>query len=244
VTTFDGRTAIVTGAARGMGASEARLLAEHGARVVLTDIRADLGRAVAEDLGDAAIFVEHDVSSEESWTEVIAAATGAFGRIDVLVNNAAISRTYKLVDTEPDMFDQVCAVNQRGVYLGMRAVVEPMRTVGGGAIVNLASVAGLQGTSTLFAYSATKWAVRGMTKSAALELARYKIRVNAVCPGVIDTPMNDDNPPGMNDVLIKTTPLRRMGEAREIAEAVLYLASPSASFVTGTELVVDGGMSI
>jgi 3alpha(or 20beta)-hydroxysteroid dehydrogenase len=244
VTTFDGRTAIVTGAARGMGEAEARLLAEHGARVVLTDVRADLGRAVAADLGDAAIFVEHDVSSADSWTDVVAHAIEAFGRIDVLVNNAGIARTFKLVDTEPDLFDQVYAVNQRGVYLGMRAVVEPMRAAGGGAIVNLASVAGLQGTSTLFAYSATKWAVRGMTKSAALELARYKIRVNAVCPGVIDTPMNDDNPPGMNDVLVKTTPLRRMGDAREIAEAVLYLASPSASFVTGTELVVDGGMSI
>ena len=244
MTTLDGLTAIVTGAARGMGEATARRLAEHGARVVLTDVQADVGRAVADELGDAAIFVAHDVSSEESWGGVIAASLDAFGRIDALVNNAGISRAHKLIDTEPDLFDQVVAVNQRGVYLGMRAVVEPMRAVGGGSIVNLASVAGLRGTSTLFAYSATKWAVRGMTKSAALELARFQIRVNAVCPGVIDTPMNADNPPGMNDVLVKTTPLRRMGQAAEIADAVLYLVSPSASFVTGTELVVDGGMSI
>ena len=135
-------------------------------------------------------------------------------------------------------------MNQLGVYLGMRAVLAPMRAAGAGSIVNISSVAGLRGTSTLFAYTATKWAVRGMTKSAALELARYKIRVNAIFPGVIDTPMNDDNPPHMNDILVKTTPMRRMGLPSEIAEAVLFLASPASSFTTGAELAVDGGMSV
>jgi 3alpha(or 20beta)-hydroxysteroid dehydrogenase len=138
----------------------------------------------------------------------------------------------------------VYRVNQLGVFLGMKSVVEPMKAAGGGSIINISSVAGLQGTSTIFAYSASKWAVRGMTQSAALELARYKIRVNSVFPGVIDTPMNDANPPGMNEVLVKTTPLRRMGQASEVAEAVVFLASPQASFATGAELAIDGGMSI
>ncbi|MEC9181812.1 MAG: SDR family oxidoreductase, partial [Actinomycetota bacterium] len=143
-----------------------------------------------------------------------------------------------------DTFDLFYRINQLGVYLGMKSVVEPMKAAGGGSIINISSVAGLRGASTLFAYSASKWAVRGMTQSAALELARFKIRVNAVFPGVIDTPMNAPNPPGMNDVLVKTTPLRRMGESHEVAEAVLFLASPEASFATGAELAIDGGMSI
>jgi 3alpha(or 20beta)-hydroxysteroid dehydrogenase len=242
--TLEGRVAIVTGAARGMGAAEARLLADHGAKVVLTDILAEEGRATAETIGDRAIFVEHDVSSESGWAKVIDRATEAFGRVDVLVNNAAISRALKLVDTDPSVYDEVYRVNQLGVFLGMRAVVDPMRAVGGGSIVNISSVAGLQGTSTIFAYSATKWAVRGMTKSAALELARFKIRINTIFPGVVDTAINDANPPGMNEVLVKSTPMRRMGDPSEIAEAVLFFASDASGFATGSELAIDGGMSI
>jgi 3alpha(or 20beta)-hydroxysteroid dehydrogenase len=241
---LDGLVAIITGAARGQGEAEARLLASHGARVVLTDVLADAGAAVAADIGDAARFIAHDVSSPEGWKEVIETSRVTFGRIDILVNNAAISRPLKLEATEPEDYDQIYRVNQLGVYLGMRAVLEPMRAVGGGSIINISSVAGLRGTSTLFAYTATKWAVRGMTKSAALELARYNIRVNVIFPGVIDTPMNYDNPPRMNEVLVKTTPMRRMGEPNEIAEAVLFLASPVSSFTTGAELAIDGGMSI
>jgi 3alpha(or 20beta)-hydroxysteroid dehydrogenase len=241
---LDGKVAIVTGAARGQGEAEARLLAANGASVVLTDVLADQGAAVAADIGPAARFVNHDVSSVEGWREVVEVAGQAFGRVDVLVNNAAIAPALKLVDTEPDVFDRVYQVNQLGVYLGMRAVVAPMRAVGGGSIINTCSVAGLRGTSTLFAYTATKWAVRGMTKAAALELARHNIRVNTVCPGVIDTPILDGNPEGMNDVLIKTTPMRRMGSATEIAEAVLFLATPASSFATGADFVIDGGMSL
>ncbi len=241
---LDRLVAIVTGAARGQGEAEARLFAAEGARVVITDVLSAQGEAVAAQIGPAALFVKQDVSSAEGWREVVGAALGAFGRIDILVNNAAISRPLKLEATEPALFEEIFRVNQLGVYLGMRAVIEPMKAAGGGSIINISSVAGLKATSTLFAYTATKWAVRGMTKSAALELARYKIRVNAVFPGVIDTPMNDDNPAHMNEVLVRTTPMRRMGDPREIAEAVLFLASPAASFATGAELTIDGGMAL
>ena len=244
MSSLDGLVAIITGAARGQGEAEARLLTAHGARVVLTDVLADQGKAVADDIGAAALFVAHDVSSPEGWQEVIDATSAAFGRIDILVNNAAISRPVKLEATEPELYEEIYRVNQFGVYLGMRAVLEPMKSLGGGSIINISSVAGLRGSSTLFAYAATKWAVRGMTLSAALELARYKIRVNAIFPGLIDTPINDGNPPRMNEALIKSTPLRRMGEPNEIAEAVLFLASPASSFATGAELAIDGGMSI
>jgi 3alpha(or 20beta)-hydroxysteroid dehydrogenase len=241
---LDGKVAIITGAARGQGEAEARLLSANGARVVLTDVLADQGAAVAADLGEGARFVAHDVSSAEGWAEVVGTATEAFGGVDILVNNAAIAPANKLVDTDPDLFDRVYQVNQLGVFLGMRSVVPPMRAAGGGSIINIASVAGLRGTSTLFAYAASKWAVRGMTKSAALELARHKIRVNAICPGVIDTPILDGNPEGMNDVLVKSTPMRRLGQPSEIAEAVLFLASPASSFATGADFVIDGGMAL
>jgi 3alpha(or 20beta)-hydroxysteroid dehydrogenase len=244
MSTLSGLVAIVTGAARGQGEAEARLLAAHGAKVVLTDIRVEQGTAVAAAIGPDALFVAHDVASPDGWQQVIDTARSTFGRVDILVNNAAVSRPLKLEATEPDVYDELYRVNQFGVYLGMRAVLAPMRAVGGGSIINISSVAGLKGTSTLFAYTATKWAVRGMTRSAALELARYNIRVNAIFPGVIDTPMNDDNPARMNEVLVRTTPMRRMGEPNEIAEAVLFLASPAASFATGAELAIDGGMSI
>ncbi|MGC6478658.1 MAG: SDR family NAD(P)-dependent oxidoreductase [Ilumatobacteraceae bacterium] len=244
MTSFSGLTAIVTGAAGAMGEQEARMLAARGANVVLTDVRADEGTAIADDIGKSAVFVPHDVSSESGWNSVIETALSSFGSVNVLVNNAAISKAIKLIDTDVDTFDLFYRINQLGVYLGMKSVVEPMKAAGGGSIINISSVAGLRGASTLFAYSASKWAVRGMTQSAALELARFKIRVNAVFPGVIDTPMNAPNPPGMNDVLVKTTPLRRMGESHEVAEAVLFLASPEASFATGAELAIDGGMSI
>ncbi|MEC7174393.1 MAG: glucose 1-dehydrogenase [Actinomycetota bacterium] len=244
MTSFSGLTAIVTGAAGAMGEQEARMFAERGANVVLTDVRADEGTAIADDIGKSAVFVPHDVSSESGWNSVIETALSTFGSVNVLVNNAAISKAIKLIDTDVDTFDLFYRINQLGVYLGMMSVVEPLKAAGGGSIINISSVAGLRGASTLFAYSASKWAVRGMTQSAALELARFKIRVNAVFPGVIDTPMNAPNPPGMNDVLVKTTPLRRMGESHEVAEAVLFLASPEASFATGAELAIDGGMSI
>jgi 3alpha(or 20beta)-hydroxysteroid dehydrogenase len=241
---LDGKVAIISGAARGQGAAEARLLAEHGARVVLTDVLSELGQQVAREIGPSARFITHDVSSAEGWQEVVATAIDTFGGVDILVNNAAISRALKLEDTEPDVYEMLFRVNQLSVYLGMRSVIAPMKRAGGGSVINISSVAGLQGTSTLFAYTANKWAVRGMTKSAALELARYKIRVNCIFPGVIDTPILGTNPDSMNAALIRSIPMRRMGQPEEIAEAVLFLASPKSSFATGADFAIDGGMSI
>ena len=211
---------------------------------MLTDVLTEQGAAVAADIGPSALFVTQDVSEPDGWDEVVATTAQAFGRIDILVNNAAIAPPLKLEATEPELFNEVYRVNQFGVYLGMRAVLEPMRAAGGGSIVNISSVAGLKGSASLFAYGATKWAVRGMTQSAALELARYNIRVNAIFPGVIDTPINYGLPPKMSETLVRTTPMRRMGEPMEIANAVLFLVSPAASFATGAELAIDGGMSI
>jgi 3alpha(or 20beta)-hydroxysteroid dehydrogenase len=241
---LDGKVAIITGAARGQGAAEARLLTSNGAKVVITDVLTELGQQVADEIGEHARFVAHDVSSPEGWGEAVQTAVDTFGSVDVLVNNAAISRPFKLEDTDPELFETMFRVNQLGVYLGMRAVIPPMKQAGGGSIINISSVAGLRGTSTIFAYGSTKWAVRGMTKSAALELARYRIRVNCICPGLIDTPILDTNPASMNEAIMKTVPMRRMGQPEEIADAVLFLASSQSSFVTGADLAVDGGMSL
>jgi len=241
---LEGKVAIVTGAARGQGEAEARLFAEHGARVVLTDILTEQGQAVAADIGESACFVTHDVASEADWARVVETAVNTFGAVHILVNNAAISRPSKLESTDLATYQQIVGINQTGVFLGMRAVLEPMKRAGGGSIINVGSVAALQGTSTLFAYTASKWAVRGMSKSAALELARHNIRVNAIHPGVIDTPINHDNPEKMNQVLVQSTPMRRMGQPAEIAEAVLFVASDRAGFATGADFTIDGGMSI
>lgn len=241
---LEGKVAIITGAARGQGEAEARLFAREGARVVLTDILSELGARVAGEIGEAARFIEHDVASEAAWQTVIVGTLSAFGQIDILINNAAIYRPLGLEVTTPADFDQAYSVNQKGVFLGMRAVLEPMKTAGGGSIINTASVAGAKGTSGLFAYATTKWAVRGMTKAAALELARHGIRVNAILPGVIDTPMLESASARMTEAMLRATPLRRQGLVEEIAAAALYLASPGAGFVTGIDLFVDGGLSL
>ena len=199
---------------------------------------------MAGEIGANAVFVEHDVSSEKAWGAVVDRALSSFGRVDILVNNAAIAPPGKLETTEPALFDEIYRVNQLGVFLGMRAVIKPMKDQGGGAIVNISSVAGLQGSMNLFAYATTKWAVRGMTRCAALELARYKIRVNAIFPGLIDTPILEGIEPRMRDVMLQSTPMRRMGQPREIAEAALFLVSSASSFATGAEFTIDGGMSI
>jgi len=229
----------VTGAARGMGEAHARLFVAEGARVVLTDVLDDLGRAVADDLGDGARFHHHDVSESTDWDAVVAFTLREFDRIDVLVNNAAIHRLRLLQDETPDEFDRMLAVNLRGPFLGMKAVFEPMRAGGGGSIVNISSLAGVQPFSMHGAYSAAKYGLTGLTQVAAIEYGPSGIRVNSVHPGPIDTDML---PGGGGEGRFADHPLGRVGTPQEVAELVLFLASDASSYVTGAQVRVAGGL--
>lgn len=236
---LDGKIAIITGAARGQGAAEARLFAAEGARVVLADVLDDEGEAVAAEIGDAAVYTHLDVTDEPQWQAAVALAEDRFGPVTVLVNNAGILLFQPLDKTDLADFDRVMRVNVQGVFLGMKSVTPSMTTAGGGSIVNISSTAGLQGLPHLGAYVASKWAVRGLTKTAAIDLGHKNIRVNSVHPGGIDTPMvagtSGDAP------FYKRLPVPRMGSADEAARAVLFLASDEASYIAGAELAVDGG---
>jgi len=237
-----GKVAIVTGAARGMGAAEAALFVEEGAFVVLADVNDDEGTALAKSLGEQSEYVHHDVGDETSWTELVKHVDEAHGRVDVLINNAGVSRGGTLEAFEWADFDLMVRVNQRGVLLGMRSVTEPMRRAGGGSIVNVASAAALRGEPELIAYTGTKFAVRGMTQVAAAELAPDNIRVNVLHPGVIDTPMHQQNSAERQEWLANRIPLKRFGNTMEIAEMALFLASDAASYITGSDFSVDGGI--
>jgi 3alpha(or 20beta)-hydroxysteroid dehydrogenase len=240
---LDGRTAIITGAARGQGEAEARLFVAEGANVIVADVLDDAGEAVAASLGDAAVFTRLDVRDAASWERAVTLAQERFGGLDVLVNNAGILRRGTVEGATMDEYDAIVAVNQTGVFLGLRAVAPAMRAAGGGAIVNISSAAGFTGTPGLAAYAMTKWAVRGLTKTAALELADAGIRVNSVHPGIIATDMLLDV--GMPDRGVEAgrtaNPLGRAGTPEDVAAVVLFLASNDSRFVTGTELIVDGG---
>ena len=239
-----GKVAIVTGAARGMGAAEAELFVQEGATVVLTDVDDDGGKALADALGDRAEYVHHDVGDEADWQRLVAHVESVHGSVDVLVNNAGVSRGGRLEDLLWDDFDLMVRVNQRGVLLGMRAVIEPMRRAGGGSIVNVASAAALRGEPELIAYTGTKFAVRGMTQSAASELAADGIRVNVLHPGVIDTPMHQQNSPERQEWLVERIPLKRFGASADVAQMALFLASDASSYVTGVDFSVDGGIHL
>jgi 3alpha(or 20beta)-hydroxysteroid dehydrogenase len=238
---LDGKVALITGAARGMGAAEARLFAAEGAKVVLTDLLDAEGQAVAAEIGAAARWLHHDVTREADWAAAVALAQRDFGGLDLLVNNAGIYQPSPLPDCETELFERIWRVNQLGVFLGMRAAVPAMRARGGGAIVNISSIAGLRGFPGAVAYVGTNWAVRGMTKTAAVELAPDRIRINSVHPGLIETPMIAANPPEVNAGIVAATPLKRAGSAEGVARLVLFLASDEASYVTGAEVAVDGG---
>jgi 3alpha(or 20beta)-hydroxysteroid dehydrogenase len=240
---LDGKVAIVTGGARGQGEAEVRLFAAEGAKVVVSDVLVDEGRAVADSLGDAAVFLRHDVSREEDWEAGVNLATERFGGLDVLVNNAGILHNATIAKHTLEAYERVVAVNQVGVFLGIRSSIAPMTSRGGGSIVNISSGAGLRATKYTFAYAATKYAVTGMTACAALELARYGIRVNSIHPGLIDTPMVATDDPDGNSRLVRATPMRRSGEPEEIARVALFLASDEASYMTGAHVHVDGGVT-
>jgi 3alpha(or 20beta)-hydroxysteroid dehydrogenase len=237
------KIAIITGAASGQGAAEAKLFASEGARVVLTDLNEDAGREVASQIGSAALFVPHDVSEEDSWKRVVQATLDAFGRPSALVNNAGIYKPKSFQETDAALLDLHYRVNVRGVFLGMQAVHPVMREGGGGAIVNIASGAGTRGYPGLFAYAGSKWMVRGLSKCAAVDLAGSGIRVNTILPGLIDTPMLGENDPDYLRQLSQLVPMGRLGNAQEVAEAVLYLASDAASYVSGAEIAVCGALT-
>jgi 3alpha(or 20beta)-hydroxysteroid dehydrogenase len=237
------RVAIITGGARGIGRATAELFVEHGARVVLADVRVDEGAATADALGRDARFVEHDVTSEGSWQALIEWCRNEFGRLDILINSAGIFELGFMDDTSVEQFDRLVAVNQRGCFLGMRSVRSLMADGGGGAIVNLASAAGLTGTPGYFAYGMTKWAVRGMTRTAALELGALGIRVNAILPGSIDTDMVQVADTPERRQFFASLPVPRQGTASDVARAALFLASDASAYSSGIELSVDGGLS-
>ncbi len=237
---LDGKVAIITGAARGQGEAEARLFVEEGARVVMGDVLEAEGKAVADDLGDAAVFLKMDVSKEDDWERAVDAAKG-LGPLNVLINNAAVTHFASIPDTSLEDYQRVIGINQVGTFLGMRAVLEPMKAAGGGSIVNVSSIDGLQAKNGLAAYASSKWAIRGLTRVGALEYGRFGIRVNSLHPGGVDTVMG--NPVGMDNIdeFYKDYPIPRCGRPIDIARMALFMASDECSYSTGTEFVADGG---
>ena len=237
-----GKVAIITGGARGQGESEAGLFVQHGATVVITDVLEAEGMATADRLG--CTFLRHDVTQEDDWAAVVAATLEMHGKLDVLVNNAGIFPVGGVLDTTLAAWERVIAINQTGVFLGMQAAGRHMVTQRSGSIINISSIAGLQGTPGFHGYGASKWAVRGMTKSAAKEFAAFGVRVNSVHPGIIDTPMLqtfEEISPDIRGAVVGRIPNGRIAEALDVANLVLYLASDESSYSTGSEFGVDGG---
>jgi NAD(P)-dependent dehydrogenase (short-subunit alcohol dehydrogenase family) len=244
---LNGKVALVSGGASGMGQSEALIFGREGAKVVVADLLEAEGRQVADKIaaaGGQARFVKLDVTSEPEWEKAVKAAVDAFGKLDVLVNNAGISGTFDPDPLSTDAWDKLMSINAKGVFLGMKAAIPAMQRAGGGAIVNISSISGFAGqTGVHMAYNASKGAVRIMTKSAAVQFAKDGIRVNSVHPGFMP-PMRTSKgsaDPVWREKMLKAVPMKREGRVEEVAHAVLFLASDEASYITGTELVVDGG---
>lgn len=239
---LEGKVAVVTGAARGQGAAEARLFAAEGAKVVLTDVLEDEVTATAASIDGPAVGIVHDVTDSAQWDAVVALATERFGRLDILVNNAAIHRRRPLLEESVDEMRRLMDINLFGAVRGMQACVPAMVATGGGSIVNISSLAGFRGIYAHGAYGASKWALRGVSRDAAIEFGPLRIRVNTIFPGAIATAMLPTTGDAAADAArFATSPLGRYGEVDEIAFAVLHLASDESSFTTGAELVIDGG---
>jgi 3alpha(or 20beta)-hydroxysteroid dehydrogenase len=240
-----GEIALVTGGSRGIGAAVVAALALAGATVVIAGGSEKHGRALADELDGTHRYLLHDVSSEKSWDDLVATVRAELGEITLLVNNAGVLDPGRdISETSRENFERHYRVNQLGVFLGMRAVAGAMKRAGSGSIVNLSSIGGHRGYANQIGYSTTKWAVRGMTKCAAVELGPHGVRVNSVAPGFIGTTMIDVMPGEQIDAVTAATPLGRRGTAEEIARAVLFLASKDCPFMTGAELVVDGGLAL
>lgn len=238
------RVFLVSGGARGLGAAQARLLVRGGARVVIADVLATEGRALAAELGPACVFQPLDVTSESQWNGAVAVAEG-LGRLHGLVNNAGVYQPVPLMDpSAAHEFERHVRVNQTGTFLGMRAVVPALERTGSGAIVNMSSTVALRSAPNAIAYTASKWAVRGMTKAAALELAPMNIRVNSVHPGPIDTDMLNVRTREENLRRVQQVPMKRLGTADEIAGLVLFLLSDDSVYMTGSEVAMDGGAAL
>jgi len=236
-----GKVALISGGARGQGAAEARLFVREGARVLIGDLLEEEGRKLASELGENCAFAHLDVSREESWVRAVDEVERRWGRLDILVNNAGILRRGMIEDTSPELFTQVFAINQLGVFLGMKAVVRLMKAQGG-SIVNISSTAGIKAAGGHVAYVGSKYAVRGMTKVAAIEFAQYNIRVNSVHPGLVATDMIRDRFDDEGMVCFTQNQLvNRPGTTEDVANMVLFLASEESAYSTGAEFICDGG---
>ena len=238
---LDGKVALISGGARGQGEAEARLFVAEGAKVVLGDILVDEQQKVVDSLAGQATGVKLDVTQEADWQQAVDTAVQNYGKLDILVNNAGIFPTEGLEETDLALWNRVIAINQTGVFLGMKCAVPAMREAGSGSIINISSVAGLIGSGMATAYHGTKGAVRLLTKTAAIEYAKHQIRVNSVHPGGVDTVMLDVLNPEARQATAHAHPLGRLATAQDVGYGVLYLASDESSFVTGTELITDGG---
>jgi 3alpha(or 20beta)-hydroxysteroid dehydrogenase len=240
---LDGKVALITGGARGMGESHVRHFREEGAEVVFGDVLDDAGAAVAKDCG--AVYVHHDVTDPGEWAKAVETAVARFGRLDVLVNNAGILLYGPIADMSLERFRAVLDVNLVGTWLGVKSVIEPMKQAGRGSIVNVSSVEGFIGAAGMSAYAASKFAVRGLTKSAARELGPFKIRVNSIHPGAVDTAMvaNPDVAAHVDgEAFFRAMPTKRFAKPIEVSRVVAFLASDEASYCNGAEVVIDGGM--